>query len=79
VFEKLIAGNCIGYAFNYEDTISVTPEMISEEDVVWLPTQHDVEIAISKRLIERPIVAVNGIVQWIWPEPVPRSLTMMDF
>jgi hypothetical protein len=70
VFGKLIAGNCIVYAFNeIGDTIPVSEDMISEKDIRWLPTLWDVEMAIAHRRVTRPILAVNGEVIWRFPEP----------
>jgi hypothetical protein len=75
VFGKLIAGNAVVYAFNETgDTVSVLPEMISEGDVVWLPTQQSVEDAIAAGVVQRPIVAVDGQVKWSWPEPAPYDI-----
>jgi hypothetical protein len=42
-----------------------------KKDIVWLPTQLDVEVAIAKGLVQRPTVAVNGKVEWRWPDQPP--------
>jgi len=70
-FGKLLAGNTVVYAFDgIGETIDVAPDMISEKDVIWLPTQLDVEMAITKGQIKRPIIGVNGDVLWRWPDPI---------
>ena len=79
VFGKLIAGNCVCYAVNeIGDTINVESDMISEKDVTWLPTQYDVEIAIAKGQVNRPIIAVNGVIEWKWPEPAPAQFKVRE-
>ena len=78
VFGKLIAGNCVVYAFDgHGETIPISEEMISEKDIKWLPTQYDVEVAIAGKLIQRPVMAVNNVTVWKWPEP-PRPGMMPE-
>jgi hypothetical protein len=76
VFGKLIAGTAVVYAFDeIGDTVSVSPEMISERDVTWLSTQQDVEDAIAAGVVvQRPMRAVNDHVEWRWPEPAPFDI-----
>jgi hypothetical protein len=72
VFGKFIAGNAVVYAFDHSgETIPVTPEMISEKDIKWLPTLYSAEMAIAHRRVSRPIIAVQGKVLWRWPETRP--------
>jgi hypothetical protein len=72
VFGKFIAGNAIVYAFDpLGETIPVTPEMISEKDIKWLPTYNQAEIAMAHGLVPRPKIVVDGKLQWRWPEPKP--------
>jgi hypothetical protein len=71
MIDKLIAGSAVCYA-NVGETVPVSPHMLDEKkDIVWLPTQLDVEVAIAKGLVQRPTVAVNGKVEWRWPDQPP--------
>jgi hypothetical protein len=74
LFGKLIAGTAVFYAF---DEMGETLSLRASEfpDVRWYLGVNDVEASIAREEIERPIIAVNGMVLWEWPQPAPAGFT----
>jgi hypothetical protein len=65
---RLMAGPVVLYAF---DERGETKDLRRSEvpDVQWYLGVNDVEAAIDRNEIARPIMAVNDIILWQWPQP----------
>jgi hypothetical protein len=65
---RLMAGPLVLYAF---DERGETKDLRRSEvpDVQWYLGVNDVEAAIDRNEIARPIIAVNDIILWQWPQP----------
>lgn len=67
----LIAGSMVVYAY---DLMGKTRDMTESEcqilasAVLFFETYEDVEIAIAVGVVNRPQIAVDGLVVWRWPE-----------
>lgn len=76
VGDRLIAGNALIYAFNeLGHTISLTDahfDMLQNGALLWFENAHDVEQAILAGRVTRPRIAINGVVEWQWPERPPH-------
>jgi hypothetical protein len=63
---QLFAGNAVLYGYDVK-----SGETRDVEDIpvpLWLEGQEGVEAAIAAGLVARPIMAVNGVVTWQWPD-----------
>jgi hypothetical protein len=64
---KLYAGNAVAYGFDEGgDTVDLPLDQMPRVD--WFESHYAVEDAIRNGAIERPRLAVNGVVKWQWPE-----------
>ena len=68
----LIAGPAVFYGCD-EGGETVDLRKSELPDVRWYLEVNDVEAAIERDEIVRPIIAVNGIVLWEWPQPAPEG------
>ena len=71
---KLIAGAAVFYRFG---ELGETLDLRRSEfpDVRWYLGVNDVEASIAREEIVRPIIAVNGMLIWEWPQPAPEGFT----
>ena len=65
---RLYAGNAVLYAFDkMGETVSLARHQVPE--IVFMPNAASVERSIELGLVQRPQMAVNGVVTWEWPQP----------
>lgn len=74
---RLYAGPAMLYAYN-ELGVTISLERPMLPPIKWLKTAADVETAIQAREVERPIVAVDGVLVWSWPQPKPDFKAAQD-
>lgn len=63
---KLYAGNAVLYGY---DKAGNTVDAPYSAAPVYFQDHIDVENAIVAGIVERPVMAVNGVVFWKWPDP----------
>jgi hypothetical protein len=69
----LIAGTAVFYGFDQAgETVSIRRSEFP--DVTFYLGINDVEAAITREEVERPVIAVNGMVIWEWPNPAPADM-----
>jgi hypothetical protein len=71
---RLIAGACVLYGF---DELGETVDLMASAvpDVRWYLGANDVEAAIERGEVQRPIIALNGKEEWHWPQPAPEGFS----
>ena len=62
----LYAGNAVLYGF---DDSGETVDLPALPQVFFMPNAKAVERSIDLGLVRRPIISVNDVVTWRWPEP----------
>jgi hypothetical protein len=77
IAHKLIAGPAVFYGY---DQAGETVDLRRSElpDMRWYLGVNDVEAAIEREEIVRPIIAMNHAVMWEWPQPAPKGFGYGD-
>jgi hypothetical protein len=68
---QLFAGTAVLYGF---DAAGETVDLRELPPVYFFGNAGEVERAIARRQINRPVLAVNDEVLWRWPEPPPADI-----
>lgn len=69
---RLFAGPTVFYAFDQKGA-TMNLRVSEFPEVRFYLGVNDVEAAIERDEIVRPIIAVNGVVRWEWPQPAPEG------
>jgi hypothetical protein len=65
IFGRLFAGNGVLYAF---DKNGVSVDLMALPPVIFMPSARAVERNIELGTVQRPQIAINGVVTWQWPD-----------